>query len=145
MNNEQYELDNLYNQMSAQKLRCDYFFKKNHNMNSVWNKYTDEKFLFDIHCDNYKNWYLAKINQLKTKIFEYKEKNITSYLTLNVNFYIQQYTEWINDIDTYTVRIEQIDNNTLITENLSHYTMNTELINLFPNFLLLPTLFKTEC
>ena len=65
-NNDQQLVDHLYNSIFIQKSRYDHFSLGGiQPVNSVWNKQSDEKAIFEKLVENYKDFYRKKADIIK--------------------------------------------------------------------------------
>jgi len=141
MNIDQQIIDYLYNSIYLQEIKCNQC-KTCIQVNSVWNKYTEEKKFLDTLVEKYKNFYKNKVVELKKKIFEIKENNIKSYFTYDSEFYTKKYdeqmaeiTKYIRDLDSYTLQ-------EIKTKNLNF--ISKDIDDLFPSYMVIPTLLGIE-
>jgi hypothetical protein len=133
-------VDVLYENILSQNIRSDYFrLTGSYSANSVWNKHTDEKRILDIMVNKYKKYYLDKTVEIRDKLEEIKHHNISSYLTFDVDYYINQYNDRIEEVDKYVVQLEYKTIDDIINDKLSF--VSAEIDMLFPNFMATPTLF----
>lgn len=135
---EQKLVDFLYENIFAQKQRCDYFNNMRVQSNSLWNKHTDEKKILDNLIEKYKDYYRNKIEEIKKKIQEQKEYNLNSYLTYNTEYYINRHNEQMEEINKYLTELNSKDIDFISKEKIS--SVSETIDNLFPNFMLSPTL-----
>lgn len=133
-NNDQKFVDFLYEQIFVQQFRCNYFNTLGQTApTSVWNRVSDEKNILHKMIDNYKQYYVNKAEYIKTKLEEFKEYNITSYLTYDTEYYINQYNERIETINKYIVEIDNKNIDHIATEKLSY--ISDDINALFPDIL----------
>jgi hypothetical protein len=130
-------VDFLYENIFTQKLRCDYF-NMGVQTNSVWNKYTDEKQLLDNMVDKYKKYYQNKAEEIRKKLGEQKEYDITSYLTIDTDYYINQYNDRIEELEKYLVELECKTFDHIAKDKLS--SISKKIDSLFPGYMVDPTL-----
>lgn len=136
---EQQLVDHLYNTIFVQQQRCDYFNSNGKQAsNSVWNKYSDEKKILDIMVENYKNYYKTKVEDLKAKLHDLKETNVNSYLTYDKEYYMNEYTKRIEELDKYLVELDAKTLEHISRNKLSYLSETLEFQ--FPNYLLDPIL-----
>jgi hypothetical protein len=77
---------------------------------------------------------------MKQTVTDLKDYNIHSYLTRDVPYYINQYEVRIAQIKKYTDNLEKINIDNVLFTNLSSF--GDELDILYPNFIIMPTLFN---
>lgn len=136
--NDQQLVDHLYNQIFTQQTRFNYFNKiSTQHVNSVWNKTSDENEILKNMVEHYKKYYINKTLEIKVQLENNKNDNISSYLTYDPKYYIDEYNSNIKDIDKYIseLKLKNIDN---IDEDFSQISENVD--KLFPSFLKIPTL-----
>lgn len=136
--NDQQLVDHLYNQIFTQQTRFNYFNKiSTQHVNSVWNKTSDENEILKNMVEHYKKYYINKTLEIKVQLENNKNDNISSYLTYDPKYYIDEYNSNIEDIDKYIskLKLKNIDN---IDEDFSQISENVD--KLFPSFLKIPTL-----
>ena len=137
--NDQQIVDHLYSQIFMQQFRYNYFNKitSKQHINSVWNKTSDEKEILKSMVESYKNFYKNKAEYIKTQLEIIKNHNITSYLTYNTEYYVNEYNSQVEDVDKYLSELKSktIDN---IDDDLSHISENVD--KLFPYMFNIPTL-----
>ena len=138
-NKDQQLVDHLYNTIFVQLHRYNYFnsIGKIPN-NSVWNKKTDEKKILDIFVDKYKDYYKNKVEDLKLKLYDIKQIHTLSYLTYDIDYYISQYNERMEDVNKYLTELESKTLDHIKKDTLSF--MSDNLNKCFPNYLIDPTL-----
>ena len=141
-NNDQQIIDHLYNAIYIQKLRCDQFYNGYQATNSVWNRYSDEKKILDMFVDKYKNFYKNKAEELKKKVLDIKEYNIKSYLTYDVEFYVNSYNTQIDEINNYISHVESKTYELIKKDKLNSISKDIDI--LFPGYLVYPSLFGVE-
>ena len=141
-NNDQQIIDHLYNTIYTQQIRCDQFYNGYQPTNSVWNRYTDEKKILDSLVHKYKKFYINKAEELKNKILEIKEYNTNSYLTYDLEFYINSYNNQLDQINKYISNVENINVELIKKDKLNSISKDLDL--LFPGYLVSPTLFGIE-
>jgi hypothetical protein len=142
-NNDQQLVDHLYNAIFVQYLRCNYFNFSGQQPNSVWNKHTDEKKILDTMVNTYKNFYKTKVEKLKTKLNDIKENNINSYLTYDKEFYVNEYTNRIKELDKYLIELDARTFVHIANDKLSSLSEALDLQ--FPGYLVNPTLLGQLC
>jgi tRNA G26 N,N-dimethylase Trm1 len=137
--NDQQIVDHLYSQIFMQQFRYNYFnnITSKQHINSVWNKTSDEKEILKSMVESYKNFYKNKAEYIKTQLEIIKNHNITSYLTYNTQYYVNEYNSHVEDVDKYLSKLKSktIDN---IDDDLSHISENVD--KLFPYMFNIPTL-----
>ena len=137
--NDQQIVDHLYSQIFIQQFRYNYFnnITSKQHINSVWNKTSDEKEILKSMVESYKNFYKNKAEYIKTQLEIIKNHNITSYLTYNTEYYVNEYNSHVEDVDKYLSELKSktIDN---IDDDLSHISENVD--KLFPYMFKIPTL-----
>jgi hypothetical protein len=139
-NNDQQIIDFLYTQIITQKIRCDHFKLIIQAPQSIWNKYRDEKTILDKITTLYKKFYINKLNKLKIILEEKKIYYVTSYLTYNTDFYLNQHKKMNEDIEKYLTNISNTPTDNITTTNI--FTLSTDINTLVPNYLPTPTLFN---
>ena len=142
MSIEQQLIDNLYNAIYLQEIRCNQYITTVKQVNSVWNKYPDEKKFLDFLVEKYKNFYKNKATELKTKVLEMKEYNIKSYFTYDSDFYNNLYSNQIQQIDKYVTDIESKTLEFIKKNKLTF--ISKDIDELFPLYLVSPTLLGVE-
>ena len=142
MSIEQQLIDNLYNAIYLQEIRCNQYITSVKQVNSVWNKYPDEKKFLDILVEKYKNFYKNKATELKTKVLEMKEYNIKSYFTYDSDFYNNLYSNQIQQIDKYVTDVESKTLEFIKKNKLTF--ISKDIDELFPLYLVSPTLLGVE-
>ncbi len=135
---EQKLVDFLYENIFIQQIRCDHFNTVGAQPNSVWNKHTDEKKILNNMVEKYKKYYKNKAEEIKNKIEEQKEYNVSSYLTYNSEYYINQYNDRIEEINKYIVEIDSKSLDHIANDKLS--SISDTIDKLFPNYIAEPTL-----
>ena len=135
---EQKLVDFLYENIFIQQIRCDHFNTVGVQPNSVWNKHTDEKKILNNMVEKYKKYYKNKAEEIKNKIEEQKEYNVSSYLTYNSEYYINQYNDRIEEINKYIVEIDSKSLDHIANDKLS--SISDTIDKLFPNYIAEPTL-----
>lgn len=139
MSNDQQLVDYLYNSIFVQKLRCDHFNSSGlKNSNSIWNKHSDEKKILDIMVNNYKNFYKIKVDELKAILNTIKEDNVNSYLTYDKEYYVNDYSQRIEELDKYLVELDARTLDNVTTDKLN--SLSKALDVQFPDYLKTPTL-----
>jgi hypothetical protein len=142
MSIEQQIIDNLYNAIYLQEIRCNQYIIGVKQVNSVWNKYPDEKKFLDILVEKYKNFYKNKASELKTKVLEMKEYNIKSYFTYDSDFYNNLYLTQIQQIDKYVTDLESKTLDFIKKNKLT--SISKDIDELFPLYLVSPTLLGVD-
>ena len=137
-NNDQALIDHLYNTIYAQQLRCDLFYNGS-PINSVWNKYTDEKKILDAMVDKYKTFYKTRADQLKIIVFDIKESRVNSYLTYDIEFYNNLYITQLEEINKFITLVENKTLDSIFKNKFN--SISTDIDILFPEYLVSPTLF----
>ena len=138
-NNDQQLVDHLYNAIFVQQLRCNHFESSGQQpATSIWNRYIDEKKILNATVEQYKNYYKNKIDTLKTELHVLKELNISSYLTYDTEYYINEYNSRMEELEKYIVELDS-KSFTQITENTLS-SISTTIDLQFPNYLSTPTL-----
>lgn len=131
-------VDFLYENIFSQKIRCDYFNKIGIQANSVWNKHIDEKKILDNMIEKYKKYYHDKAEEIKVKLEEQKQYNVSSYLTYDTDYYINQYNDRVEEINKYLVELDNKTFDHIAKEKLS--SISQKIDQLFPNYMTDPTL-----
>lgn len=137
-NIDQTLVDFLFNQIFTQYVRYEYFSTPNIQHNSIWNKSNDEKNILEDTIKLYKKYYSDKAEELKIKVSEQKEANITSYLTYDTEYYVNQYNDRMEEINKYLVNLENKSNEDIMKEKLN--SISPALDTLFPNYMPYPVL-----
>lgn len=137
---DQHLVDYLFEQIFVQRLRCTHFnsISPQTSTNSIWNRHSDEIKILDLMVQQYKKYYINKAEQIKTKLADIKENNISSYLTYDTEYYINQYNDRVEQVKKYLVELDAKTNDHISTDKLSH--ISSEIDELFPNFISDPTL-----
>ena len=139
-NNDQQLVDHLFQQIFVQKLRCTHFNTINPkpSSNSVWNKSSDEKAILELTINNYKKYYQNKIEELKKILSDKKDCDVSSYLTYDSEYYVNEYNDRNEEIKKYLAELETKTFEEISTKDL---TIVSEQLNvLYPNFISKPTL-----
>lgn len=131
-------VDVLYENIFAQQQRCDYFNKLGFQPNSVWNKYPDEKNILDNMVARYKKYYHDKANEIKNKLEEQKEYNVSSYLTYDPEYYINKYNDRVEEINKYLVDLDSKTLEHIAKDEMSF--ISEEIDKQFPDYIRNPTL-----
>ena len=71
--------------------------------NSIWNKSSDETAILDSAVAKYKKYYQDKADELKTQLNEKKEYDVSSYLTYDTEYYVNEYNDRIDEVKKYLV------------------------------------------
>lgn len=139
-NNDQHLVDHLFEQIFTQQSRMIHFDSISQRMsnNSVWNKSGDEKAILDMMVKKYKQYFINKVEKMKTKLNEIKENNVNSYLTYDPEYYINEYNERMGEINKYLTELDARTLDHLAKDKLSFVSEKIEL--LFPGFICDPTL-----
>jgi hypothetical protein len=138
-NNDQQLVDYLYNAIFVQKLRCNHFISLGKQANnSVWNKHVDEEKILYLMIDRYKNYYKTKIDIIKTKLYELKSCNVSSYLTYDTEYYVNEYNKRIEESDKYLLELDKKTFDEISKDKLS--SVSESIDSLFPSYILYPTL-----
>ena len=88
--------------------------------------------------EKYKKYYHDKAEEIKTKLEEQKEYNISSYLTYDTEYYINQYNDRVEEINKYLVELDNKTFDNIANEKLS--SISETIDQLFPNYMADPTL-----
>ena len=133
-------VDYLFEQIFVQQLRCNYFISiaPQASANSIWNRHSDENKILNIMVEQYKQYYKNKASQIKNKLADIKEQNISSYLTYDTDYYINQYNDRIEQVKKYLVELDTRTIDNISKDKLSH--ISDEIDELFPGFISDPTL-----
>lgn len=142
MNIDQQLIDHLYNSIYLQEIKCNQSKTGIIQVNSVWNKYTEEKKFLDTLVEKYKNFYKNKAVELKKKLFEIKENNIKSYFTYDSEFYTKKYDEQMSEITKYMTYIDSCTLEAIKTKNLNF--ISKDIDDLFPSYMVTPSLLGLE-
>ena len=139
-NKDQQLVDHLFEQIFVQKLRCTHFDTINPNLssNSVWNKSSDEKAILELTINNYKKYYQHKIEELKNVLTERKEYDVSSYLTYDTDYYVNEYNDRNEEIKKYLVELETKTFEDISTNDLT--IVSEQLTAMYPTFMCKPTL-----
>ena len=130
-------VDFLYERIFVQKLRSDHFLSMS-PPNSVWNKHADEKKFLDSLVEEYKGYYRKKAGEMKEKLEKTKESDVSSYLTYDTEFYVNQYNDRVETINKYIVELDTHDFDTISNTKLN--SVSTEIDTLFPLYMATPSL-----
>jgi hypothetical protein len=139
-NNDQQLVDHLFEQIFVQRLRCTHFNTINPSLSSksIWNKSSDEKAILELVISKYKKYYQDKIEYLKTLLVDKKEIDVSSYLTYDTDYYINEYNDRNENINKYLVELENKTLEQLTKEDLT--IVSNDLTALYPNFMSKPSL-----
>ena len=137
-NSDQQLVDILYENIYIQQIRCDYFNTIGVQSNSIWNKHTDEKKILDNIIEKYKKYYHDKAEEIKNKLSEQKEYNVSSYLTYDTEYYINQYNDRVEELNKYQVELDTKTLDHIATEKLS--SISETIDQMFPGYITDPTL-----
>lgn len=139
-NNDQQLVDHLFEQIFVQKPRCTHFDTINPNLssNSVWNKSSDEKAILDLTLNKYKKYYKDKMEELKNVLSVKKDYDISSYLTYDTEYYVNEYNDRNEEIKKYLVELETKTFEDISNQDLTN--VSEQLNALYPNFMCKPTL-----
>lgn len=124
----QEKLDFLYENICASKVRLD-------TINQI--KTPGERKVLEKFAELYKAYYKHMIMELRKKLEKIKECKVNSYLTRDVEYYVNEFTKRTEIIDKYLVVLENIKCEDLVEKDLS--IISTELDYEFPKYLLKPT------
>lgn len=140
INNDQQLVDHLFQQIFVQKLRCTHFdgVKPKPSANSVWNKSSDETAILDRAVGKYKKYYQNKAEELKKKLREKNEYDISSYLTYDKEYYVNEYNDRVEEIRKYLVELENKNVDQIAKDDLS--VVSEKVNTLYPAFMVKPTL-----
>ena len=139
-NNDQQLVDHLFQQIFVQKLRCTHFdaVKPKPSANSIWNKSSDETAILDSAVAKYKKYYQDKADELKTQLNKKKEYDVSSYLTYDTEYYVNEYNDRVEEVKKYLVNLENKTIDQIAKDDLS---LVSEKVNaLYPAFMAKPTL-----
>lgn len=131
-------VDFLYENIFTQQQRCDYFNTVGVQVNSVWNKYADEKKILDNTVAKYKKYYQDKAEEIKTKLEEQKEYNVSSYLTYDPEYYVNEYNERVEEVKKYLAELDCKTLDHIAKDKLS--SISEKIDQLFPGYIVDPTL-----
>lgn len=132
-------VDFLYENIFTQKIRCDHFNTLVPQLaNSIWNKHTDEQKILDRMVQKYKKYYHDKAEEIREKLIEQKESNVTSYLTYDADYYINQYIERDEEITKYLVDLDSKTFDYIVNNKLS--CISDTISKLFPYHIVDPLL-----
>lgn len=139
-NNDQQLVDHLFEQIFVQKLRCTHFDTINPNLssNSVWNKSSDEKAILELTINKYKKYYQDKIEELKKVLSDKKDYDVSSYLTYDSEYYVNEYNDRSEEIKKYLVELETKTFEDISTKDLT--IVSEKITALYPDFMCKPTL-----
>lgn len=139
-NNDQQLVDHLFEQIFVQKLRCTHFDTTSPNLssNSVWNKSSDEKAILELTINKYKKYYQNKIEELKKLLSDKKDYDVSSYLTYDTEYYVNEYNDRNEEIKKYLVELETKTFEEISIKDLT--IVSEKLTVLYPNFMCKPTL-----
>jgi len=141
-NKDQQLVDHLFEQIFVQKLRCNHFdtIAPNLSSNSVWNKSSDEKAILELVINKYKKYYQDKIEELKNVLTVKKDYDVSSYLTYDAEYYVNEYNDRNEEIKKYLVELETKTFENISTEDLT--IVSDQLCALYPNFMCKPKLLE---
>ena len=143
-NRDQQLVDYLYNAIFVQKTRCNHFNAVGPQaVNSVWNRHSDENKILNDMVENYKQYYIDKVEELKITLNKIKEDNVNSYLTYDPEYHINKYTERMEELDKYLVELENKTIDHISKEKLSF--VSEEINSQFPDYMSDPTLLGLLC
>lgn len=140
MNHKDQKLvDHLFERIFLQKIRYAFFSKvppKRHP--NIRDKSNDEKEILEDFIAKYKKFYQDKAEELKKKLNEKKEYDISSYFAYDTEYYINEYNNRVEEVNKYLVELENKTNDQIDKDDLSFVS---EKINaLYPNFIPKPNL-----
>lgn len=115
--NQQY-LDFLYEQLVYQYKRYAYYKNIDLPFNST--RLHDEIKILENCTEMYKNFYKKRIEVIRKKLTKTHNKNIKSYLTLDVEYYNKQYSLRMEEIDNYLNKLSNIDIDSITTVDLGN-------------------------
>jgi len=115
--NQQY-LDFLYEQLVYQYKR--YVYYKNIDLPFNSTRLNDEIKILENCAEMYKNFYKKRIEVIRKKLTKTHNKNIKSYLTLDVEYYNKQYSLRMEEIDNYLNKLSNIDIDSITTVDLGN-------------------------
>ena len=134
-NNDQQLVDHLFEQIFVQKLRCTHFDTINPNLssNSVWNKSSDEKAILELTINKYKKYYQDKMEELKNVLTVKKDYDVSSYLTYDAEYYVNEYNDRNEEIKKYLAEKNYIQFLKSIEKTICKTTFTRKLIQKFNN------------
>lgn len=137
---DQQYIDLLYGQIFGQHLRYTHYnaISPQPPSTSVWNKTKDEKIILDNFVEKYKNYYIRKIKDLKSKLKDLKEHNVNSYLTYDADYYVKEYIQRTEEVDKYILELEVKTVDTILSSKLGFEPEWLKV--LYPDFMLNPSL-----
>ena len=133
--NDQQFLDQLYGSIFVQQLRYNHFnaITPQPRSTSIWNKSKDERELLQKLVDTYKQYYYNKAKELQVKLTTLKESDITSYLTYNTEYYINQYNDRMSTIYKYITELETKTTDDILNTKMS--LVSPDINTVFPSFM----------
>ena len=139
-NKDQQLVDHLFQQIFVQQLRCTHFdtVKPKPSYNSVWNKSSDEAAILNLAIDKYKRYYHDKAEEVKIKLSEKKEYDVSSYLTYDTEYYINEYNARVEEVKKYIVDLESKTFEQIAKDDLS--VISEQINAIYPSFMVKPTL-----
>jgi hypothetical protein len=139
-NKDQQLVDHLFQQIFVQQLRCTHFDTLNPkpSSNSVWNKSSDETAILNLAVTKYKKYYQDKAEEVKTKLSDKKEYDVSSYLTYDTEYYVNEYNARVEEVKKYLVELENKTFEQIAKDDLS--VVSEQLEALYPYFMAKPTL-----
>jgi len=104
----------------------------------VWNKSSDEKAILELVINKYKKYYQDKMEELKNILNLKKDYDVSSYLTYDTEYYLNEYNDRNEEIKKYLVELETKTFEDISTKDLT--IVSEQLCALYPNFICKPTL-----
>ena len=136
----QQKLDLLYGNIYIQSIRYEYF--KTLKTQGQWNsKTTDEFCIFKKLIDEYRKIFSKQVREITKLVINLNESNLTSYFTLNLDFYKKQNIVYMEEIKAYSDILDSLNIDNVMTTDLK--SLGHELDILYPNIINVPTLFGT--
>lgn len=136
----QQKLDLLYGNIYIQSIRYEYF--KALKTQGQWNsKTTDEFCIFKKLIDEYRKIFSKQVREITKLVINLNESNLTSYFTLNLDFYKKQNIVYMEEIKAYSDILDSLNIDNVMTTDLK--SLGHELDILYPNIINVPTLFGT--
>jgi tRNA G26 N,N-dimethylase Trm1 len=137
---DQLTVDHLYSEIFSQWRRYNYFDTCGSaaGVASVWSKRSNEKQVLEAFVNHYKNYYVTRAEKLKDVLETQKDLDIASYLTYDVESYVNRYVKDVSDIDEYIEKVVSNGYDEICTESLC--SISQRLDDVFPGYMKDPTL-----
>jgi hypothetical protein len=143
MNNQQRNLDYLYERLLTQKLRVDIYNCKKTKLSpqSCWNNNKVEKKIFSEMVKEYKDFLIKRSEYILEILENVKNERVNSLMTYDKNYYEIEFEKHKNTIGKYKDRIILSPSSTITKIDFSK--ISDEINNMYQHLLLKPTLFST--